>query len=47
MDAVEVISAIVGSVVLIAMFGLAGRRSWLDRQQAKHQTDQKIDVATA
>lgn len=47
MDAVEIISAISGSAVLLVMFGMAARRSWLDRQEAKRETEHRIGVAVA
>jgi hypothetical protein len=34
-DAVEIMSAVLGSAVLLAMFGMVAGRSWLDRQEAK------------
>jgi hypothetical protein len=40
MDSVETFSVIVGSIVMVAMFILAGRRSWTDRKEAEHELAQ-------
>jgi len=46
MDSIEIASAMIGSVIMLAMFGLAARRSWTDRKETErqlmHRTDQMI-----
>jgi hypothetical protein len=47
MDSVETFSVIVGSIVMVAMFILAGRRPWTDRKEGEDELAQshRIDDA--
>jgi len=47
MDSVEIASAIVGSIILLVMFGFAARRSWIDRKETEKQFTHRTDELVA
>ena len=47
MDSVETFSVIVGSIVIVAMFILAGRQSWTDRKEAEDELAQSRRIGDA
>lgn len=47
MDSVETFSVIVGSIVMVTMFILAGRRSWIDCKEAEDELTQSHRIGDA
>jgi hypothetical protein len=48
MDSIEIASAMIGSAIMLAMFGLAARKSWIDRKETERQlTDRTGQMITA
>jgi hypothetical protein len=47
MDSIETFSVRVGSIVMVAMFILAGRRSWTDRKEAEVELAQSHRIGDA
>ena len=47
MDSIETFSVIVGSIVMVAMFILAGRRSWMDRKEAEDELAESHRIGDA
>jgi|Tabmets5t2r1_1033131.scaffolds.fasta_scaffold205786_1 hypothetical protein len=47
MGSVETFSVIVGSIVMVAMFILAGTRSWTDRKEAEDELAQSHRIGDA
>jgi hypothetical protein len=47
MDSIEIASAAIGSAIMLAMFGLAARRSWIDRKETERQLTHRASELVA
>lgn len=47
MDFIEIASAAIGSAIMLAMFGLAARRSWVDRKETERQLTHRTSELVA